>query len=474
MTTKAAQRLTHRRRERARVANASMHHPGGAGTQYDFGQNQQVVSYWNTAMAQDRKALDMFTTDWQAAKIVTIPVDDTLRDGWELAGVEEAQADTLTDRQDELGAGEAFRQAMRLEFLFGGAAIYLGVDDGQTDPSLPLELEKVTPGGMRFLNVIPRNRVQRVTFEADPLKPGYGKPSHFWIQGQEIHRSRLILFMGDPLLPVTSATISTTQNDRGDGFGNSKLLPIVDDLERATGSRQAAYQLVQRAGVFFAQGDFSDLLGVGEDGEDIRGGRIQSLRDIVNGINLYRGAVIDVPVGQTAPALSTISPAFGSVPELVMSFLQVLSAASDIPATRFLGQAPGGLNATGESDLESYYGRIESRRNQLLRPQLLQFLRVLVASEFGAAAVTRELNVTFKPLWSLDEKEEAETRKANAETLIALMDAGIGSTEQITAAANAWELLPVTLTYDEPVAPIPEEGDAAPLAASLAALTGTP
>lgn len=475
MTTKSAIRLAQRRNHRARVANASLFHPGGAGTQYDFGQGNtpSVTNYWASAMAQDRMALDTFTTDWQAAKIVTIPVDDMLRDAWNIAGLTEAQVVNLTKRQDELGAAEAYRQAMRLEFLLGGAAIFLGVDDGQTDPSTPLDIAKVQRGGLRFINVIPRNRVQRVTTEMDPLKADYGKPSHYWVQGQQIHRSRLVLFTGDPLLPVSNATIATTWTDRGDGFGNSKLLPIIDDLTRATGSRQSAFQLVQRAGVFFAQGDFSDVLGMTADGETVGGGRLQALRDIVNGISVYRGAVIDVPAGQTAPALSTISPAFGSVPELVMAFLQVLSAASDIPATRFLGQAPGGLNATGESDLENYYGRIESRRTQTLRPQLLKFLRVLVASEFGPGAVTDALDVTFDPLWSLSEKEEAETKDKQVDVLQKMVDGGFCNQEQAVAAANKWEILPVAVTADEPVAAEPDlEAPAAPpLADSLAALT---
>src|SRR5690606_29935166 len=39
---------------------------------------------------------------------------------------------------------------------------------------------------------------------------------------------------------------------------------------------------------------------------------------------------------------------FGSLPDIIDRFLQQVSGAADIPATRLLGQSPAGLNSTGE------------------------------------------------------------------------------------------------------------------------------
>src|SRR5690606_38714621 len=41
------------------------------------------------------------------------------------------------------------------------------------------------------------------------------------------------------------------------------------------------------------------------------------------------------------------------LPEIIQQFLQVVSGAADTPVTRLLGQSPGGLNSTGESDLRN-------------------------------------------------------------------------------------------------------------------------
>jgi phage-related protein (TIGR01555 family) len=51
----------------------------------------------------------------------------------------------------------------------------------------------------------------------------------------------------------------------------------------------------------------------------------------------------------------TKSASFAQLPEVLDRFLQIVSGAADIPATRLLGQSPAGMNATGESDLRNYY-----------------------------------------------------------------------------------------------------------------------
>ena len=94
---------------------------------------------------------------------------------------------------------------------------------------------------------------------------------------------------------------------------------------------------------------------------------------------------------------------FGSVPELVMSFAQLLSAASDIPATRFLGQAPGGLNATGESDLQNYYNMIDAFQRLRIKPVVLKQLSVIGPHLMGFErwrAASKSLDIVFPPLWN--------------------------------------------------------------------------
>ena len=49
-----------------------------------------------------------------------------------------------------------------------------------------------------------------------------------------------------------------------------------------------------------------------------------------------------------------VSYNFQGLPDLMDRFAERLAAAADIPATRFMGQAPKGMNATGASDEKNY------------------------------------------------------------------------------------------------------------------------
>lgn len=397
----------------------------GIGSEHDYGQYQEPATVRLSPFQQDKFVVDLYFSDWAAKKIICIPVDDMLRYGWGYEGLDDNQASLLATLSDSLSVLEKFKQAMRLERLIGGCVIFMGIDDGAKEPSDPVNYATLGKGCLKFMNVIPRTRITNTRLDYDPLSPTYGEPLTYWVNGIQVHRDRLILFKGDPLLQVPDSSIMPSQWLRNDGFGVSVLMSMLDDLTRATGSRQAAYQLVQRASVFLFQADTMDL-------ESTKQGQsaLKKMQDIVNQINLFRGAVVDTQPGQAAP-ITTISPSFGSVPELVMTFLQVLAAASDIPGSRFFSQAPGGLNAgDGGTSLENYYGGLESQQEQELRPRLMKWLKVAGPSVMGDAYSAISIDVIFDPLWSLSELEQAQVRTADVTNVVAMMGAMLLSDAQ--------------------------------------------
>ena len=61
-----------------------------------------------------------------------------------------------------------------------------------------------------------------------------------------------------------------------------------------------------------------------------------------------------------------------------------LAATADIPMTRFFGQSPAGMNATGESDMQNYAAMIEAKRGAMLKDPMMMLDRVL-ARDAGTA-----------------------------------------------------------------------------------------
>lgn len=418
----------------------------GIGTEFDYGQFQEPATVRLSPFQQDKFVVDLYFSDWAAKKIICIPVDDMLRYGWKYEGLDDDQASLLATFADSLSVLEKFKQAMRLERLIGGCVIFMGIADGAKDPCEAVNYEALQKGCLKFMNVIPRSRVTNTELDFDPLSPTYGEPLTYWVNGIQVHRDRLILFKGDPLLQVPDSSIMPSQWVRNDGFGVSVLMAMLDDLTRATGSRQAAYQLVQRASVFLFQADLMDLESTKQGNEAMR-----KMQDIINQINLYRGAIVDTQPGQASP-ITTVSPSFGSVPELVMTFMQVLAAAADIPGSRFFSQAPGGLNAgDGGTSLENYYGGLESKQTQELRPRLMKWLKVAGPSVLGEQYSAVDIDVIFEPLWSLSELDQSTVRTADVANVIAMMGA------MLLSDAEALEELKLRDAIKVEVNPIDEE-----------------
>lgn len=425
--------------------------PSGAGGSGDRTRGYRQDPRPLNAFDLQREFVTLYFKNWAAKKIVTIPVKDMLRERWNYKGITPEQQKELRTLEDRLKFIKKLGQALRLERLLGGSVILMGIADGAKDASEPVNLNQVTLGSLKFLNVIPRNRITRAVFENDPLSPGYGEPSSYVVNGQIVHRSRLLIFDGAPLTGDGGAELLLRSFRYNDGFGESVLETLIDDLTYATGSRQAAFNLVDQASVWLLT---TDVLSLEETKEGQR--RLDELSQLAQQVSSYRAAVMDGGPDGKSTKLQSISPSFGSVPELVITFLQVLSAGSDIPATRFIGQSPGGLNATGDSDLENYYNSIAADQEQRLAPEIIKFLEVAGRSTFGPGFRTNQIEIDFPELWNLSETEKSTIRNQDTTNITSMVTAGIITAAEGEAEARAREILiadPIAELLDEPLSP---------------------
>ena len=111
-----------------------------------------------------------------------------------------------------------------------------------------------------------------------------------------------------------------------------------------------------------------------------------------------------------------------------------------IPALRALISAidEGSLRAAARRIGVSQPALTKMIRELELKPKVLAFLRVLARS-LGIAV--DGLDVTFPPLWSMSDKEQAELRKTVADTDVAYINAGVLLPEEVALsrfAKGAW------------------------------------
>lgn len=414
---------------RLKTGNALLH-GAGASTWQDRGSIQQGAIftknpyYNNDYYRRWQDLVRWYYTDWAAKKIVDIPVQDAFRVEPEIKGLSEEDKEQLIKYQEAMGGRDKLYKAAIQSRLLGGSIVMLGIKDEEDNPEKPIDFDKLDKGDLAFMNVVSVEKISQVQYETDPFSPMYDTPRYYMINGQKVDVSRLLVFDGRPLF--NSASMNILQNFRFNpaGFGESVLIPVYDALVRFAGTQEGAYHLVNMASVLLVKCD--KLLELQASGAGDRA--LYALNKMAEQISIYRAGVLqgkDLDVAQH-------SATFGSVPELLQTFAQILAAGSDIPATRFLGQAPGGLNATGESDLENYYNNVASWQNTVLKPNEIKMYNILGVSCFGREkwqSIKPEFDIEYKPLWNLSETEQATVDNTRAQTISLLEQSGYLSRE---------------------------------------------
>jgi hypothetical protein len=125
-----------------------------------------------------------------------------------------------------------------------------------------------------------------------------------------------------------------------------------------------------------------------------------------------------------ALALAVMSYQFSGLKDVLIHLAEQVAGATGIPVARLFGQAPAGMNATGEHDLKTYYDMIAGKQQKDLNHVIDKLLRVLFRSELGIP-VPQDLTFTFRPLWKLSDVEKASIWAQDIAGIVAGYDSGI-------------------------------------------------
>lgn len=363
----------------------------------------------------------MWRRYWEARKIVNIPAYDMTKEGWVYSNldVEPEITEAIEKEAERLKVRKVIYKALEYERKYGGSIVILGTAELREDEnaSEPLSPDKIGKKGLVFLRAIPRHSIAVLDYEQDPFSVDYAMPVRFTINDREIHKSRMLIFDGGGEDDARSAGYSSDFRNRNDGFGYSVLEPLYDDIIRSVGTRKAAFQLVNNASIMMFKRDAADgtFQDISDEGEEQK----QKIKNVLDQISIYRAAMLG-----SGEDLSNYSASFGSTPELIMSYLQVLSAASDIPTARFLGESPGGLNATGKGELKNYYDSIHAKQEVHLKPQLEKLMPYLCMSALGR--IIPDYSIEFNPIDQTSELEKSEMRVKDWSVISSAVSLGVG------------------------------------------------
>lgn len=384
------------------------------------GRDKAASTEYMAIQYSDQQLSEMFRASWLPRKIVTVPADDSFRK-WRNWQAEDDAITKIEALEKLLDVKGKIRRAKVMARLFGGAALFIGT--GEEDPSIPLDPTKVQMGGIQYLNILRRVDLKPVEIVKDIASAYYGKPEYFQLSNSlgsqvTIHASRLVIFTGDELPDEELSPVAYQ------GWGDSVLTSTLSAIKQADGTLANIASLVFEAKIDIIRiPDLMASLAQTEYRDNLLN-RFQ-LASVAKGNNGM--LILDKEEEHEQKSFN-----FATLPEVAQTFLQVVSGAADIPATRLLGQSPAGMNATGESDLRNYYDRIASNQSLEIDPAIYGLNEALIRAATGGR--DEDWHYIWAPLWQISDKERADIGFIDAQTIEKLNNTGLYPQE---ALANA-------------------------------------
>src|SRR5699024_6312514 len=120
-----------------------------------------------------------------------------------------------------------------------------------------------------------------------------------------------------------------------------------------------------------------------------------------------------VKVNGPEEEISQFDTALGDVESVIMNQMQLVAAASGVPATKLLGTTPKGFQSTGEHESESYRKTLQAIQSVDLTPLLARHYDLVARSK--GIALEGDINVHWLPLDAPDGEQSANIAKVKAD-----------------------------------------------------------
>jgi phage-related protein (TIGR01555 family) len=352
--------------------------------------------------------------------IVDCVANDMTRAGVDIKGkMRPEDIEAVNESAVTLGIWNSTEDTIKWSRLYGGCLGVLLID-GQ-DLSTPFRVETV--GKDQFKGILPLDRwmvtpdMQRTVKE---YGPDFGLPEYYnviptapGLIGMRIHYSRCIR-LGGIKLPFWQAI---TLQFWGESI-YERIWSVLLSLNSSTqGLAQLMYKLHLRT---YSTKDLRKNIAMG--GPAMLGlmAQIQFMRQTASNEGI---TLLDSEDKMENFTNSTLSGAS----DVLIHFLEQISGAVQIPLVRLMGQSPAGLNATGESDLRTYYDEIARQQNSHLKVPMTNVYRCIVQSL--GMEWPEGTTIGFKPLWQLDATEKADVSTKVTDNVTKLTEAGIISNQ---------------------------------------------
>lgn len=370
-----------------------------------------AYSYQSAPLVDDQTLTEYYISNGLFSKIIDAPAERAATGGFDLGLNNEELENIVTDALDDIEWETIATEAIKWTRLFGGALGVMLIDDGGTLEQ-PLNYNRI------------KSIEEIVLFERPCVEPDYTRMYGFGGDGQNlkrrmrdpeyyrvtsqmgsfiVHESRCLTFRANRLPELTKF-------QQYQFWGVPEYVRIREELRETMVSHGYSVRMLERCiQAVHKMGDLA-LKMMSDEGETQVLKRME-LVDLAR--SLFNTVVIDKDGEDYGFQTYTMS----GVKDILDGTCNMLSAVTQIPQTILFGRSPAGETATGDSDMENYYGYLGGIQKVVLKPAATRLMDVIftAAKNIGQIDKAPKFKVEFNPLWKLSDTEEANLDKLRAD-----------------------------------------------------------
>lgn len=380
-----------------------------------------AYGYQAAPLVDDQTLTEYYISNGLFAKIIDAPAERAATGGFDLKLNDEELEGIVSDALDDLDWESVATDAVKWTRLFGGAIGVMLIDDGGTLEQ-PLNYSRI------------KSIEEIVLFERPCVEPDYTRMYGFGGDGQSlrrrmrdpeyyrvtsqmgsfiVHESRCLTFRANRLPELT-------KYQQYQFWGVPEYVRIREELRETMVSHGYSVRMLERCiQAVHKMGDLADKMAT-EQGE-------AEIMKRVELVDLCRSILNTIVIDKDGEDYVFQTYTMAGVKDILDGTCNMLSAVSYIPQTVLFGRSPAGETATGESDMENWYGYLGTIQKVVLKPGVSRLLDVIFAAAKNIGQIEKipKFKVEFNPLWKLSDTEQASLDKSKADAVYVRAQAAV-------------------------------------------------
>ncbi len=306
-------------------------------------------------------------------------------------------------------------EAVRQDSMFGVAHIYIDTGAIGEELSKPLFLDprKIPKGSLKGLRVVDPTWVYPALYNTRwPLQEGFYKPQAWFVMGDTVNESRFMDIVSRPVPDILKPSYN---------FGGLSLTQLMEDY--VTDWRDAKKNVIKILRTLRMRALKTDM-----------DARLQDPGEFDKRIRLFikYQENFDMWAIDESEDLLHMQTSLSDLSNILSNYQDQLCMPARITNLKLLGNAPAGLNASGEGELKTWHETVSGYQDGEMRKPLENIFKLIQLSEFGG--INDDIYFEFRPLDEISEKESAEIAKIRVDTVVAASDGQLVSSEEARAA----------------------------------------